>query len=334
MHAGRRTQNHHRSKSFGTSHSNEVRAVILLDEQPVRRDLIAELRKIRKSLHRLRREIDHHEVSVRPSFHRWYHGRFSEKIAALDKLREEFEEKMTLLSRMRDLYSWRGLTRQKAFSQATKDFDAAKRAQKADEESSPDEHPEDEFEKDSCEFSIDEELSGSKRRLRSTSCGDDFGRVSREKEIKLFYRKLAQVLHPDRNAAQNKALRELWFETQCAYAEADLEHLKFIWTECIIEADPDSGEIRVRDLQEALGKIKAALSSAQRKKSELIKSDPTWNFEKKNKEKLVREILSEFFTAEMDLNGSIRGLDREIKIFSGNSGRHRRAIREAEEIDI
>jgi hypothetical protein len=75
----------------------------------------------------------------------------------------------------------------------------------------------------------------------------------------------------------------------------------------------------VFDLLAKIARLKIQMKEVQRDRRMLVKSDPTWNFEKKSRESIAQEVSSELFEAETDLSTSIRGLAREIKSFSGGA---------------
>lgn len=300
-----------------------MRSLVVVNDQPIRRNLARELAKLHKSYQRIWNEIEHHKNRVRPSFHQWYFERFGTRAQLIEKLRSQFEEKMMLLQRMRDLYTWRGLTRQKAFAQATEDLEALKDSGLLDDE----DPVEDDVDEDIFDDPIDDDPWAADATVHAWApdLGDDSQEPApasmREKEIKSFYRRLARALHPDKGAEQTEALRQLWEETQKAYQDEDLDRLKVIWTECILAVDPMSSELLVSDMISAMERIKSKIKIVQKERRELSKSDPTWGFQRKNKEILAREISFELMHAETELNGSIRMLDREIRAFSGPTRR-------------
>jgi hypothetical protein len=329
-----------RPRSHGQS-----KALVLIDDAPIRNGLIRDLHKLKKSYQKIADQINHHETVVRPAFHYWYFERFGKRARLVEQLREEFEEKFMLLQRMRELYTWRGLTRQKAYDRAQQDLAALKKKQEADAAAAAESrHQRGSNDDDSQDESGDDNGSGpgaTDSRARETDDAAETSEFSarwanhssaksassaqnslaktREQQIKSIYRKLVQVLHPDRASEDNPGRRLYWQETQDAYRSGDLPRLVQLWADCLIDVNPLSRELRVFDLLAKIARLKIQMKEVQRDRRMLVKSDPTWNFEKKSRESIAQEVSSELFEAETDLSTSIRGLAREIKSFSGGA---------------
>ena len=304
----------------------QTKALVLIDDTPIRNGLIQDLHKLKKSYQKIADQISHHETVVRPAFHYWYFERFGKRARLVEQLRAEFEEKFMLLQRMRELYTWRGLTRQKAYDRAQQDLAALRKKQEAntfaedDDRSGADAAHSHARESDNAaensEFSARWAHQGF---AKSAKPAQNSPAKTREQQIKYIYRKLVQVLHPDRASEDNPGRRLYWQETQDAYRSGDLPRLLQLWADCLIDVDPLSRELRVFDLLAKIARLKIQMKDVQRERRLLVKSDPTWNFEKKSRESIAQEVSSELFEAQTDLSTSIRGLAREIKSFSGET---------------
>ena len=274
---------------------------------------LEDLQRLRRNYFRVRLELEQHKTVTRPAYYSWYQMKFGVQADRIQQMKLSFEDKSKLAKRMNDLYSWRGMTRQKAFAQATKDQEALKAKREREEQKANDEAARLERE---ARF----QQSANERR-------EPIEEVEIEKptsidlEIKSYYRKLVRALHPDRLGEESAALRAFWQETQDAYQARDLAKLKLIWTECLVEVDPEAGDFQIADLKVAISRLRVRFNKVQREKLELTQSDPTWRFDKKDRNALAATIAFDLNEEECVLCDELMALDREMSAFAREHSR-------------
>src|SRR3712207_2521595 len=142
-----RMPSHESSPDFGRQQpgasGTRQRALIRIDDRPIRKGLLLEIKKLRKNYDKLRAEIERHETVVRPAFYAWFAKRFGSRASLIEQLRMDYQKKFELFRRMRELYLWRGMTRRKAYAQAKEDFEEMEELANEAEDESFDEDPED-----------------------------------------------------------------------------------------------------------------------------------------------------------------------------------------------
>jgi hypothetical protein len=302
--------------------------LILIDERPIRRGFLESLKKLQKTFLKLQAEIENHERVVRPAFQSWFQSRFAERIEILEKLRAELVRKASLVQRMRELLSFEGFSKKEAFQFASEELEFEERDEREAEQDE-----EEGFSGFEWSASEGEGFESERRTWFHDFEIHQPEPKKEEKTLKYYYRKLAQTLHPDRRSRASEFLDGLWHEMQGAYEAGDLEQMKFLWSVCLCESDPDSDELAVSDILEVSRDLTAKIKELQAEKRKLARTDPTWKFKKKSREMFAVEVGIDFNRAEQDLRDSLEELEREIREFS-DPDRRRRSRRPRESVSF
>lgn len=273
------------------------RDIVLTDIQIVSQDLLRDLKRVRASYFRLRAEMERHKNITRPAYFAWYEDRFGAQSARVNSLKMKFEDKLRLVQRMNALYAYRGMTRHQALKQASRDHEAMKARRRLEEAQAREE--------------------AAKGERTSASQAESKSPPSPDAELKCLYRKLARALHPDRSgSADCPVLKAFWQDTQDAYQARDLERLKSIWTECLLEAESDLGDVPLPDLKLATSRLKTRFHRLQKEKIASVADDPAWRFGRRDFAALEESIAARLDQEEAELRDDLSGLDREIQAFA------------------
>ena len=290
--------------------------LVAIDDRPLRKSAAKELLKVYRTYCKSFGELRHHETTVRPSYFRWLAKICGERLERLERLERDLLRKTFLLQRMRDLCIFESYSRALAFRQAQAELDEAEAEPPEEEAEREPAGEEPEFEQpdfdgwgdDAGGFSEDESLPEIERMPEE---------LSFETRLKSVYRKLAQALHPDLATEETEIARELWHETQEAYKTRDLGVLEMLWSVILIQTDPLSRELRVSEIKTAIASFHERLKKVKSEKRKLARKDPSWSFEKKDKDELADKIRRDLDHQQEMLEMSLEEVEDDLEALRG-----------------
>ncbi len=314
------------------------RAIIWIDDAPLRSSAAREFKKVYRSYNQHVAALADHETVVRPAYYRWLSGVFGERLERMQALHSKLLQKSALLQRVMELFFYEDRSRGEAYREAEEelnaeadhDFEFRDQSDEAFEHEDADELDED-ADDDEDVFST---RTGSRRENGFNRRFEEAMRESRRKEaeeaksrearLKTYYRKLAQALHPDLAGPQTDLSRELWEETQKAYRERNLDQLELIYTLVSLQRDVVSNELRLFDVQLAIAAMTKKLNGLKAEKRKLAKSDPSWGFDKKNKTVLAATVRCDLDREEGAIETALAEIESELKSFEQSAKKKRK----------
>ncbi len=248
------------------------RLPLIIDDQPARAAAYREFLLTQEKFIHDLQELLHHEKQVRPAYTMWVNTLFAEKVQKIQVLKDEIAENQTTLEQIKERMWQKQISRKKAYLKALNDLAVKKNGEQ--------------------NFPAQD--------------------VLKEKNIKFYYRKIAQSLHPDSRACESEVFSELWLQTQQAYRQKDLSFLKFIWILCLLQENPTSRAVAISDFRFLTESLNVKLLMQKNLRRIWQDNDPTWNFEKKDKKTLQQKVFAEMQTYELELSQILKDLHQEI----------------------
>ena len=299
------------------------RALSVIDNEPIRRQVEVELQSVRVVIDRCEQEIVRHETLDLPAFRQWMAVQCSDLLNERHLIEEKIWGLRARLSTVRGLTqhgirneaeaffwfheiqretvaippyvrrAWEEVTigrsgRQTAYGVETGRFD---------------DRPDDERTDGRSANRAGEENATLSEDGRDRSDPSERGESAEHKSL---YRKIARLLHPDMAGALTKQELELWYQAQRAYEEKDVVALETILARC------DRVGTNSRTLSELRGLVMQAISrlASLRRSIDGLAELPSWRFllldsaEKKTRLRNVRR----------ELEGAVRELIREAVV--------------------
>ena len=303
-------------------------ALLVIDNDPIRRRLELELQTVREAIENCEAKIDRHESHDLPAFRQW----MAVQCADLLNERRLIEEKIWGL-RAR-LGAIQGLTQhgiknvaaaffwfqeiqqastvippyvQRAWEEVTVGGPKKQKARGV-EFGRFDEGPDDEDEADRSDRADDEV---------SESTFDRSEMAPREQEEsarhKSLYRKIALLLHPDMAGVLSKQELELWYQAQRAYAEKDVVALETILARC---DRVGTNSLSLSELRTFVRQANARLATL-RQSIALLGEAPSWRFLWLSSAQVKIRLRD----VRRELEGVIRGLAREASMMENELAR-------------
>jgi hypothetical protein len=309
--------------------SNGCRALIVVDQEPIRKKALDKFKRAQKALLKNRAQLSHHLNVVHPSFRHWINGIAGEKMQRVATLQNRLRERAIFLDRIEQLVYEEFLSPRKAYEFANQEYEEEK--YQADQENMDegepnfepsDEDPEDPFDEEALFEKLFEELAsfmegGRSKKKRDQKEFDFIESQKKEKEqkIKSLYRQMARILHPDTGLESNESSRELWSDVVAAYQANDLETLEMLSVSVQLISDPQAKAVGFFDLK----RLSEFLVTQSRKIKQEIKlfsrKDPAWKFETKDRNKLAQRILADISRTERALEEMLDGIENRIGIY-------------------
>lgn len=314
------TQSRRKKVSPGSLSS---RTLLVIDQRPIKKKALTKFQAAYRSYLKTKKEIDHHILIVRPSYYNWLESMTKDFNKILADLSEQLRKKSVFLEWMESLMERAYLSPKMAF----KAVQEAIRKEEAEQEQKF--NGQEEF-----KFYSDEQNERKREEYRDTRNGRhrshnyywesilDEGLTRKQKvqlklekiKIKSVYRKLVRLLHPDSSILLSNALvKELWAEVAKAYKEQDLEALEILYVLARILSDPEAEDFGLSDLQKATAFIANKTKVLRSEKRELMESDPSWQFEKEDRDYLADLILDDLQSEERRLKRRLKEVEKRIK---------------------
>jgi hypothetical protein len=308
------------------------RALLVIDNEPIRRQVEVELQSVRVVIDRCEQEIVRHETLDLPAFRQW----MAVQCADLLNERRLFEEKIWGL-RAR-LATVRGLTQHGIRNEAEAFFwfheiqretvavpPYVRRAWEEVTIGQPGRQTAHGVETGRFDDSLGDERTDG-RSVEGTGEEDatrredgrdrsDPGERGESARHKSLYRKIARLLHPDMAGALTKQELELWYQAQRAYEEKDVVALETILARC------DRVGTNSRTLSELRGLVMQAISrlASLRRSMDGLAELPSWRFLLLDS----AEIKTRLRNVRRELEGAVRELIREVIVLENELERIR-----------
>ncbi len=279
---------------------NPCRALVTLDQEPIKRDALEKCRLAMNRLEEARSEWIRYENEDRPAFERWYRDRLGELTAKVEREESIVRQHAELIEEVEFEYHYRGGSHRAAYRRVMADREHRDRedgdADDADEDFDFDEDDDeddafDAFFRDvfGCEDDEAEEMfreftgrtggtandHATARKAASSARSLEEG--SRLTRLKDRFRLLARKLHPDVQGEITARKNELWHEAQEAYQEGNLEHLDTLLALCEVEEDRVTEATGITLLEKVGRKFRDSLKEVRRRLRE-ARRDPAWRF--------------------------------------------------------
>jgi hypothetical protein len=262
----------------------------------VRKKSLAEYRKVRRELDKVREAVERFDSHDLPAFKRWMHATFGKELTELRELAAEADRFSDLLDKIDDMVCDFDISCGEAYLVLTETPERVPATENAEPKPQPEGGSDeaDAQEEDFDEFDPDEHAAREAfedfKKIFEAFTGEkfrgDFPRGPRDKpprreppRLKELYRILVRKLHPDTRSAGSARATEWWHEVQEAYEAGDVARLEVILTLCESE-DGEPGEgTSVSMLQQIIRHTKASLREVKGRASRL-RRDPAWGFSK------------------------------------------------------
>jgi hypothetical protein len=301
--------------------ANACRELLPVNGAAIRDGYLRDLREIRHRVRGIEDELARHETEDLPEFRRYVSAAFAAQFSLLRELHQELDwlsARLTLVQKLMQHgvrpvgRAYLRALRIEAGEEPYPDF-----RPEAETEAEPEKLLQAEFNEDVVrdfiasagnEFLSDEE----KESLAQDLLVGKTGAFEKAKaECKNLYRKIVQLLHPDRAGEMTKETKELWLRAQAAYADADLLSLKSILDRC--DAGKENQYLSCSEIIEATAEAAMQLQAMELLRERVAK-EPSWNFcrlsEKKRKSR-VRYVSDELDSGKADLETQLDELRRE-----------------------
>ena len=232
---------------------NRCRALMLIDNEPIRRRIESELQVLRAAIEECEEQISRHESFDLPAFRQWM------AVECADLLHEQrvLEDRLRLLRGR--LAAIEGLTRhgiknvaaafywfheieqerdavppyvQRAWEEVTVGRPERHRTHSVEVGRFEDEDPSVTEEEEGSEFSAELRQGSAEGQRPEGREASEQGREESGKKLKSFFRKIAMLLHPDMAGLVSNQELELWYQAQRAYEERDLATLETVLARC------------------------------------------------------------------------------------------------------
>ncbi len=323
----------------------EVRgALLIIDQEPVRRAAADEVRSLFARLRRARRKVEDFEAIDQPAFARWLRSEFHELVTGINALTARVTDAEDLVREVQTIRLAVGCSYHQAY------VNAMERRRLGE--------PDREAERDGCETGEnsdgrgpagDGEEEGRARgpgagedgiggeddvnggaegsefaRGRSADGDDGAGLLRKARNaldgvadsLKSKYRELARLLHPDLRFGGDAWTNDLWARTQTAYAERDLRGLDDLLVLSRVSLGSDAGGESVSDMKSAAAFLKKSLSAVRRQTTRL-KRDMAWGFSgQQDRARLQRRISYDLESERDELSERLEALEAQLARWS------------------
>lgn len=311
---------------------NPCRFLVLIDQEPIRREVQKEYEKVHKELQKIESRIETHETINEPAYQNWISQEFGALITEARELDELVYNRANWLELLEAVRFRNRLSPAEAYAKAVELRD--KPEQEPDVKSF--ENQADDMREDADDDDLDDMgMSEQEKKFFNAFFGgrngpegsefDEFkerlmngGRKQNpgphQKEIKELYRAIVRILHPDRAGEFNPLLKELWHQAQEAYSRGDKVMLQVVLARC------EAGESGVK----SIGRISVIVEMCKQVMGQIrllqdklnyLKRIPSWGFSTIKPQKLakIKKQTQDGFKSDIqELGDDLRGINREI----------------------
>ena len=301
--------------------------LLVIDNEPIRRQLELELQAVRAAIERCEGEIARHETLDLPAFRQWMAVQCHDLLNERRLIEERIWELRVRLSAIQGL-TRHGISNLAAaffwFQEIERDQEAippyvrraweevivgpvGKSSAQGAESGRFEDASDDAFSE--CSGEVDDVFEEGASDLTELGPGEK-ETVSRHKSL---YRKIALLLHPDLAGVLTKQELELWYQAQRAYEERDVAALETILARCdrVGTNSLNLSELRgfVQQSQSRLATLQLSIAG--------LSGSPSWRFLLLE----VCEVKGRLRDVRRELEGVNRGLLREAKLLENELAR-------------
>jgi hypothetical protein len=313
------------------------RRLILLDQEPLRRETSSECRQAMVRLEKARAEWKRYEREDKPAFERWMAGTFGVLMTrireAVARVREketlvhEVEMEMLVSGARNERAAFARVQRRRTAPPAAADFESSGPPPPPEEDEeeamdefeqellfaevlgmmgmNPDRMSEKQYEKMFADFKANF-LEDPPPEPPPMHVPQPAAPKNEQGRIKEIYRVLVRRLHPDARADSDPEVSALWHEVQEAYGDGNLERLEMLLALTDIQSNTTGGHTTLSQLRAVLAELRSAFNALQRN-LRAARKEPAWDFVRvKNRaaleKRLRRELESELAGREDDLS--------------------------------
>jgi Plasmid pRiA4b ORF-3-like protein len=315
-------------KQFKTARPvNTCRALLLIDDEPIRRRYLNELKRARAEVVALENVLSEHRDEDVPAFQRAMALQFGPRMSVVRQMIDEMHLAKWRIELVETLVGH-------GIRPVAAAFDRMLRIEKG-ELPMPDFGPGAEDDDEPGDGWVRAQLralaedSGLADDLDETELNRAIdeavsGHLSEDARVECrgLYRKIVLALHPDRAGAMSESEKSLWLRAQESYRIGDVLGLRSAWAEA-------SGGTAAAELL-TCSAIKDAIAEAQvqveslRLIQEQLKSEPSWQFRRLTKRQLAsrwRRVARELDESEASLRETLAELQVQLAKWEG---KHRR----------
>ncbi len=304
------------------------RALLVIDEMPLKRVAWAEFHAARKRQEKAARDLHRHEEIDGPAYETWLHRTFPTLITTLREMHQEVFAKGQRVQAVLSAAAFTGRSARKLWREQ-KEYEANPEAFKDTDDRRRRDEGRDAFRDTEDDF------------FRGDDDGDDFGaewydesfargdgdskRARPAATARDVYRRLVQRLHPDRGGEWTAVRQRLWHEVQLAWSAADADWLMRLEIEWESANDMLSLASPLSRLRAAIHELHAARRDIERK-LRVYRSAPAWRFTLalKKRDELHRHTESNFHRELASLQRQLTHLNATIARWEEPPRTHRR----------
>jgi hypothetical protein len=294
----------------------QSRSIIVVDNEPIRRQYRQQLDRARVDLRKLESELERFKGIDTNSFKSWLHATFPVRLSRIRELHEEGARLINRLNLMR-LFQQHGV---KAPGQAYRRAVRVESGEDTMPDFPPSETPEWTSGRDGEREILRTAMKGLAEDLGidADSMDDELDamldeefaekreRTPDRRECHSIYRQIALRLHPDRGGTMTEPEAQIWYRAQEANAAGDVLTLKQLWSH-IANLDENVSGLSCGEMISSLIETQAQMEALRVLRNSL-KREPAWNFSRlTNKQLRSRQV-----RVEKDLAAQEESIRQEL----------------------
>jgi hypothetical protein len=290
----------------------QSRSLIVIDNEPIRRQYRQELDQARTGLRKLESELERFKGIDTNSFKSWLHVTFPVRLSRMRELHEEGARLINRLNLMHLFQQHGAKTPGQAYRRAVR--------VESGEDPMPDFPPTNRPGWTDGRYEEREVLRAAMKGLAEdmgidtdsvedeldTMLDKKFAETPDRRECQSIYRQIALRLHPDRGGAMTEPEAQIWYRAQEAYASGDVLTLKQLWSK-IANSDENVSELSCGEMILSLIETQAQIEALRILRNSL-KREPAWNFSRLSD----RQLRSRQLRVEKDLAAQEESVRQEL----------------------
>jgi hypothetical protein len=301
-----------------------ARALIVIDNEPLQREAWAEFHTVRKRLEKATRDLHRYEEVDRPAYDSWVYQTFPTLISSLRELQAEVYAKGQKVQMVQALAEITGRPLKKLWKEQKEREEHPEKFKKNGGEDSEESASDD---RDKIDDGEESDAQRARRRANEDEWDSPAPPPPTSREAKDIYRRLVQLLHPDRGGEWTAAREQVWHEVQRAWEARDTDWLARLEVEWESSHDVLTAQSPVGRLRRAIAELHRARRDAERKLREYRNSFP-WRFtqSEKNRQTLYRRMTETFENDLEFLQRQLAYLDATIAAWEGRGPQRPRGL--------
>jgi hypothetical protein len=319
------------------------REIVLGDTKAIRAGYLRDLQSVRDSILGIEDELARHEAQDLPEFRRYVNLEFGSHFSILRELHQEIDWLSARLALVQRLMQHGVRPVEKAYLQALR-IESGQEAYpeflKQRDDIPPDvPQPDTRFDhqkiKDFISATGNEFLTEEEVESLAQDVLEAAGTRDLVAECKTLYRKIVNLLHPDRAGEMTVDRKDLWLRAQAAHADSDLLSLRSILDRC--GAGTPDQYLTCSEILEAIADAAMQLEAVHMSRERVAK-EPSWNFcrlSERRKKGRRRRVTNELDQEENSLRNQLAELQRECSMLEEQADRwESRGLTGAEQLDL